>query len=38
VYAELAAHFAERQNLDRFLTDTGLRLEPSKAEACVLWM
>lgn len=33
VCAELAAHFAEQENLDRFVADTGLRLEPSKAEA-----
>ena len=33
VYAELAAHFAERERLDRFLADTGLRLQPSNAEA-----
>ncbi|MGH3808749.1 MAG: type II toxin-antitoxin system VapC family toxin [Pseudonocardiaceae bacterium] len=33
VYAELAVHFAEQQALDRFLTDTGIRLEPSGAEA-----
>ncbi len=33
VYAELAAHFAGQEKLDRFLTDTGLRVEPSKVEA-----
>ena len=33
VYAELAVHFPEQGRLDRFLADTGLRLEPSKAEA-----
>lgn len=33
VYAELAAHFPEQEKLDRFLADTGLRLEPSKADA-----
>ena len=33
VYAELAAHFAEQEELDRFVADTGLRLEPCKAEA-----
>lgn len=33
VYAELAAHFAEQEKLHRFLADTGLRLEPSKADA-----
>lgn len=33
VYAELAAHFTEQQALDRFLTDTGIRLEPSGAQA-----
>ena len=32
-YAELAAHFADRADLDGFLTDTGIRLEPSGAEA-----
>lgn len=33
VYAELAVHFADRADLDRFLADTGIRLEPSGAEA-----
>ena len=33
VYAELAAHFPDREDLQRFLSDTGLRLEPSNAEA-----
>ncbi len=33
VYAELAAHFGDKADLDRFLTDTGIRLEPSGAEA-----
>ena len=33
VYAELAVHFPEQYKLDRFLVDTGLRLEPSDAEA-----
>ena len=33
VYAELAVHFPEQQKLDRFLADTGLRLESSNAEA-----
>ncbi|MBI2913149.1 MAG: type II toxin-antitoxin system VapC family toxin [Chloroflexi bacterium] len=33
VYAELAAHFAEQEDLDGFLADTGLRLEPSRAGA-----
>jgi len=33
VYAELAAYFPERGELDRFLADTGLRLEPSSAES-----
>ncbi len=33
VYAELAAHFPDQQRLDRFLADTGLRLESSNAEA-----
>jgi hypothetical protein len=32
VYAELAVHFAEQEKLDRFLADTGLRLEPSNAD------
>ncbi|MPZ15385.1 MAG: nucleotide-binding protein [Chloroflexi bacterium] len=27
VYAELAAHFRDRADLDRFLTDTGIRLD-----------
>jgi predicted nucleic acid-binding protein len=33
VYAELAVHFPEQERLDRFLADTGLRPEPSKAGA-----
>ena len=33
VYAELAAHFPTQPELDRFLADTGLRLEPSKPAA-----
>ncbi len=33
VYAELAVHFMEQETLDRFLADTGLRLESSKADA-----
>jgi len=33
VYAELAVHFPDQQRLDRFLADTGLRLESSNAEA-----
>ncbi len=33
VYAELAVHFPEQEKLDRFLADTGLRLESSKADA-----
>jgi predicted nucleic acid-binding protein len=33
VYAELAVHFPEKDKLHRFLADTGLRLEPSDAEA-----
>jgi len=33
VYSELAAHFADRADLDAFLADTGIRLEPSGAEA-----
>ena len=33
VYAELAVHFPNREGLDRFLADTGLRLESSNAEA-----
>jgi predicted nucleic acid-binding protein len=33
VYAELSAHFPEQRELDRFLADTGLRVEPSSAEA-----
>lgn len=32
VYAELAVHFPEQETLDRFLADTGLRLESSKAD------
>lgn len=33
VYAELAAHFSDQNSLDRFLGDTGLRLEHSQPEA-----
>ncbi|MCH7577335.1 MAG: type II toxin-antitoxin system VapC family toxin [Chloroflexi bacterium] len=33
VYAELAVHFAEQERLERFLADTGLRLESSNADA-----
>lgn len=33
VYAELAAHFPQRADLDRFLGDTDIRLEPSVPEA-----
>jgi predicted nucleic acid-binding protein len=33
VYAELAVHFPEQEKLDRFLADTGLRLQPSDAKA-----
>jgi predicted nucleic acid-binding protein len=33
VYAELAVHFPDRVDLDRFLADTSIRLEPSGAEA-----
>lgn len=33
VYAELAVHFPDRTELDRFLADTGIRLEPSGGEA-----
>ncbi len=33
VYAELAAHFDVGADLDRFLDDTGIRLEPSAREA-----
>ena len=32
VYAELAVHFPDREGLDSFLNDTGMRLEPSSAE------
>lgn len=32
VYAELAARFPSHAELDRFLTDTGIRLDPSRAE------
>lgn len=32
VYAELAVHFPEQETLDRFLADTGLRLESSNAD------
>jgi predicted nucleic acid-binding protein len=33
VYAELAAHFPDRAELDRFLADTGIRLEACGAQA-----
>ena len=33
VYAELAVHFPDRMDLDRFLADTGIRLEPSAGQA-----
>lgn len=33
VYAELAAHFSEQGELDRFLDGTGMRLESSGLEA-----
>ena len=36
VYAELAVHFSDREELDRFLEDTGIRLQPSGAEALYL--
>jgi predicted nucleic acid-binding protein len=36
VYAELAAHFPTIDMLERFLTDTHLRLEPSGHEALYL--
>ena len=32
VYAELAVHFPEQEKLDRFLADTGLRLESSNTD------
>ncbi len=32
-YAELAVHFPKQEKLDRFLADTGLRLELSNADA-----
>ena len=36
VYAELAARFTTQEELDRFLRDTGIRSEPSGAEALYL--
>jgi predicted nucleic acid-binding protein len=36
VYAELSAHFTAREDLDRFLRDTGIRPQPSSAEALYL--
>jgi len=36
VYAELAAHFPAREELDRFLGDRGIRSQPSGAEALYL--
>jgi len=33
VYAELAAHFADKADLDGFLAGTGIRLEPSGDDA-----
>ena len=36
VYAELAAHFSTREELDRFLENTGIRPQPSAPEALYL--
>jgi predicted nucleic acid-binding protein len=36
VYAELSAHFAASVDVERFCTDTRLRLEPSGADALAL--
>lgn len=36
VYVELSPHFPAREELDRFLEDTGIRLQPSGAEALYL--
>ncbi len=36
VYAELAGRFPAREELDRFLEDTGIRPQPSSAEALYL--
>ena len=36
VYAELAGRFSPREDLDGFLEDTGIRLQPSGAEALYL--
>ena len=36
VYAELAAHFPDRDELDRFLADAGIQLHSSRAEALFL--
>jgi hypothetical protein len=33
VFAELSAHFPAREELERFLEDTGIRRQPSGAEA-----
>ncbi|MBI2171853.1 MAG: nucleotide-binding protein [Chloroflexi bacterium] len=36
VYAELAGRFPSREDLDQFLEDTGIRLQPSGVEALYL--
>ena len=36
VYAELAAHFSAREELELFLEDTGIHPQPSSAEALYL--
>ena len=36
VYAELAAHFPAGEEMDQFLKDTGIRLEPSTTRALYL--
>jgi predicted nucleic acid-binding protein len=36
VYAELAPQFAEQENLDHFLADTGIRIQPSGPDALYL--
>lgn len=36
VYAELSAHFPAREELDQFLNDAGIRLQPSDAQTLYL--
>jgi predicted nucleic acid-binding protein len=36
VYTELASHFSQKEQIDRFIEDTGLRLFPSSSKALYL--